>query len=803
MSWIQDLRFGLRWMARSPGFTFAVVLTLALGIGANVALFAVVNAVVLRPLPYPEPDRLVRIWSTNPERGIDQANVNPLDFADWQADAEAFEALGGFNPRRLSLTGSEGQPELHRGLRVTSGYFRALGVDAALGRTFTAEETRPGGPKVAILSHALWRDRYGADPAIVGSSTVIDDEAYTIVGVLPPGFVSPAIAQAEQPALWVPLVIEPGMGRGGLWLGAIGMLANGRSIEVAGQEMSSLAGELWSDFPQTNDGRGVALQALKESIVGETRPMLVLLLSTVALLLLIACTNVTNLFLARSTARRGELSVRLALGASQRRLVRQLVTESLLFALLGCALGLGLGHLIIRVLTSLRFLELPRIEELDLDATVLLFTLGLSVLAGFLFGSAPILRSGRNGFANALRSGGRSTETALGRTPRLLVVAEVALALVLLFGAGLLLRSFSKLLDVELGFDPEGLVILETELAESRYPEPARAALFYDQLLGRIEALPGVESATMIDILPFGGSFNCSSFGLEDGSLPPDELSCAEYRNVGPGYFETMGIRMLLGDGFLPEHGADAPPVAVVNQALARQVWPGGGAVGESLTLHLEDQESHRIVGVVDDVLHFGLADDPSPVIYISSVQHPSYFMTVVARSREEPASLIGQMRGVVRDLDATLPVIRATELSTLVADSAAEERLRTLLVTAFAALAMALAAVGVFAVVGFSVSRRTHEIGLRMALGADRAAVLGQILRESMIAAFAGIALGIVAALLTARFLRGFLFEVSAFDPAALAGSAALLALVALGATLLPAYRASTLDPRAALQEA
>jgi putative ABC transport system permease protein len=787
---LQDLRYGLRGLARSPGFTAAAVLTLALGIGANTAMFSLVDAVLLRPLPYPEPERLVRVRAVNPEKGQD-ANLNPLDFADYRRQARSFTDLAAMATPTFSLTGG-GEPERVRGALVSSNFFRAFGARPALGRDFQPRDEQPDAEPVVILSERLWQRRYNSDPGILGKTIVLDDAPVTVVAVLESGFRAPGASEADPPEVWRPIRIEESLGRGGHWLPVFGRLAEGVTIRQAQAEMDALARSLEKEHPGSNKGWATSLQDLEESIVGNTRGPLVLLLASVGLVLLIACVNVANLLLARAGSREHEVAVRATLGASASRLLRQLLTESLLLAGLGAAAGLLIAFFATRLLSRLDPEILPRAGEVAMDGRVLAFTLGISGLAAIVFGLVPALRTAKGA---VLRQGTRTTPGR--RLPAALVIAELALALVLLIGAGLLLKSFWRLLRVDPGFRAENLLTATVDLPASRYGEPHQIAAFYQNLFERTAALPGVLGATGIDIPPLSGGYSCNSFSIDDGSSShAEDVPCIEYRTVGPGYFETLGIPIVQGRSF---QSTDAP-VAIVNETLARALWPDRNPLGNRITLGFEEQTPHTIVGVVKDVRHFGLQSAAAPEVYVSYLQHPTSAMTVVLRTTDDPARLRTSLAEQVRSLDPELPISRVEGLESRVAQSIAQPRLRTELLLLFALLALALAAVGVFGVISYSVVRRTREIGVRMALGAGRSEVLRLVLGQTLAYAGAGLALGLAAALALTRLLASLLFEVGHTDPAIFAASAAVLLAVAGLAGYLPARQASRLEPLDAL---
>ena len=626
--------------------------------------------------------------------------------------------------------------------------------------------------------------------------------------MLPAGFRAPAVSAAgeaaDPPQVWCPLQIREEMGRGGHWLVVLGRLAPGVTRQGAQAEMATLAAGLAAQHPETQRGWGIRLEGLREATAGEARAPLLLLALSVALVLLIACVNVANLLLARAAARRHEIGVRVALGASAPRLLRQLLTESLLLAAAGGAAGLGLARLALAALPRLAPNALPRQGEVGrhglggLDGRALAFTAGVALVAALLFGAVPAWRAA--GAAGRLPRGRPGLAR---RLPAALVVAELALALVLAICAGLLLESFGRLLAVDPGLRPQGVLAVGLDLPAARYAKPYQAAAFFQALAERVAALPGVAGAAAVDVLPFGGGYSCNSFSVSPGEeKPAAEIPCAEYRTVVPGYFRTLGIALVRGRELAPADTAGAAPVAVINETLARGLWPGRDPVGRRLTLGFETTAAHTIVGVVRDVHHFGLAAPAAPEVYVSHLQHPASEMTLVVRARRDPAALLGGVRNAVRQLDARLPVGRVALMDDLIAASVAPPRLRAALLFLFAGLALCLAAVGVSGVVAAAVERRRQEIGVRMALGADRGAVVRLIVGETLVTTAAGLALGLAGAAAATRLLAGLLFGVGTAEPWVYAGSCALLALVAAVAGWIPAERASRMEPVAALAE-
>jgi putative ABC transport system permease protein len=797
-SLMQDLRYGLRRLARSPGFTLVAVLTLALGIGANTAMFSVVNAVLLRPLPFEDPDRLVRVWAVNAEYEVEDSNVNPLDYADYRRTAKSFSDLGGMALRRYAITG-EGEPERARGALASANFFRTFGVRMAAGRDLQPADEQTGAP-VAVLSHSLWQRRYASDPGIVGKTILLNDEPVTVIGVAGP-FRVPSLPDLDQPQVWRPFKVEERMGRGGHWVLAFGRLADGVTVQRAQSEMDMLAQALEREYPETNEGWRIRVQDLKESVVGDTRTPLLVLLSSVSLVLLIACVNVANLLLARASARQHEVVVRSTLGASTPRVIRQLLTESILLGLFGGVAGLLLAYGLIGLLSKLRPESLPRADELGIDAGVLAFTLLVSIGTGLLFGLVPALRTATPQLGSALRQGGRSAPGR--RLPASLLISELALALVLLIGAGLLIKSFWRLVSVDPGFRPENLLTSTIDLPSSRYSEGAQITPFFQGLIDGTKALPGVQGVSAVDVLPFSTGYNCSSFEVPDVPDAMEKVPCAEHRIAAPDYFQVMGITILEGRSFLPSDGAGNTLVAVINESLARTLWPGRSALGRQISLSFEEQAPHLVVGVVRDVRHFGLQKDAAPEVYVSSLQHPSSSMTLVARTAGDPKSLIAPVRGQVRNLDPQVPISEVLSMEQRIQSSISQPRLRMQILMVFALIALILAAIGVFGVVSYSVLRRRQEIGVRMAIGADRSQILKMVLAQTMTYAGAGLLVGLAAAFALTRLLASVLFGVGTTDVVIFATCSAVLLVVALLASYLPAWQASRLEPLSALRPA
>ncbi len=801
-----DVRFGMRSLRRSPLTAGAALLALALGIGANCAIFSVVNGVLLEPLPYPDPDRIVLIRESNPGMGYPTFSVASQNFLDWRQQSRSFTALAALDTASVSLTG-RGEPQKLRAATVSADFWQVFGVArmrGGAGRVFTAAEDTPANHRVAVLADGFWRRRFGADPAIVGSSLTLDGESYTVVGVAPPRFDMPSHRD-----LWLPLAVDPAKAdRGAHTFLVAGRLRPGVSLQGATTEMVGIAGRLARQFPATNEGWTVRLIGLRENMVQLIRPALLVLVAAVAAVLLIACLNVANLLLVRMASRERELALRTALGASRGRLVRQVLTESVLLSLGGGLLGLLLAVWGVHALVALGGNKIPRADSIAVDWKALAFTLGVAVGTGLLFGLIPALQSSGGHLHASLKEGGRAVAGgARGRLARqALVLSEVAVALVLLVAAGLLIKSFSRLHSLDPGFRSQGVLTVALAPAELRYHEPKRQIAFYRALLARVAQLPGVDQAGTAYPLPLSSDRMILNFAAGDRPFPrPQDAPAANVRFVSPGFFRTLGVRLLKGRVF-DDHDTDATtPVAVINRTLADKLWPGGDALNKRLTLddpHDKDVRWMTVVGVVGDVRHLSLDRDPGDEIYTAQLQSPQLNSTLVVHTAGDPRTLATPIRRVVQDLDHDLPVDQAQTMDEVVAASLASNRFNTVLLGLFAGLALVLAAVGVYGVVSYTVDQRTHEIGIRMALGAHRDDVLGLVLRQGMILVLIGLGLGLAVAFAATRQLASLVYGVSTNDPWTFAIVALVLAAVALAANFLPARRATRIDPLIALRQ-
>jgi len=798
----QDLGYALRRLRQAPGFTAVAVATLALGIGANGAIFSVVNAVLLRPLPFEQADRLVRLSQT--WKG--QSSVySPQNFLDVEAAARSFESLAVYDTSGVTLTG-RGQPASVLGTEVSASFFDVLRVRPAFGRAFEKGENEPGHTKLAVLGHALWRERFGGDPGVVGQTVQLNREPFTIVGIAPAGFAFPAGTD-----LWTPLEYDARFrsnSRGAWYLGTVGRLKPEATLAQAREEVATIHARLARDYP-VDEGVGGTVASLQEAIVGDSRRALLVLLGAVGLVLLIACVNVANLLLARVAAREGELALRTALGAGRYRLMRQLLTESLTLSVLGGAAGILLAAFSLDALLALQPAGVPRLAEVRVDRAVVAFAAVLSVFTGLLFGVFPALQMTRRPTAESLREGSRGVLAGRGQRMRSgLVIGQMALAMMLLAGAGLLLRSFTQLRRVDPGFRSANVLTFRLSLPDSAYKdEDGTRVSFYNRLLERLSALPGVRSAGAVMRAPLtGANFNLSFEVKGRPPLPPMQQPSMEIRVATLDYFQTMGIPVLRGRPILGRDVSGSPQVVVISEAAALRHFPGEDPMGKFIVLGWGRGEGQpkvggEVVGIVGDVKERGLAEEKPPELYVPYAQMPIQTMDVVLRTQVSPRALVPAVEKVVRELDPELPVARVATLDEVVARSISEPRFYMVLLGAFAAMAVFLAALGIFGVLSYSVVQRSREIGIRVALGAHPRDVLRMVLGHAATLALVGVLAGLAGALALSRAIGSLLFELSPTDPLTLGSMAVLLGGVALLASYLPARRATRVDPLIALR--
>jgi putative ABC transport system permease protein len=798
-----DVKYGVRMMAKSPGFTLVAVLTLALGIGANTAIFSLVDGVLLRPLPYAEPERLVIFLQSYPSVGLNRWGISQFLFASFREQAQSFERSAAHTTRDLTLSGIE-EPVRLQATYVTAGFFKVLGVNPAQGRTFQPEEDAPGKNAVCILSDGLWRTRFGSDPYILGQTLRVNDAPLLVVGVMPPGFQFPS----PDTDLWIPLGLDPHR-RFGFMYSGLARLKEGVSAAQAEAETTGIQWNLARQSenpPPPGADMKMIVMPLHEAVTSRAKNPLLVLLGAVGLVLLIACANIANLLLGRVTARKREIALRIALGASARRIIAQLLTESLLLASLGAVAGALLAAWLVALIGRLPLEGIPRIADVEVNTTALLFTGVVGLATGLLFGLAPAVRARQLGLSAGLHEGVRGTASVSSRRlNHSLVATQVALSLVLLVGAGLLLKSFAHLLAVNPGFQPENLLTMQLSLSGERYNAPERMIHFYETLMDRVSGLPVVRAAGLISNLPVQGGGDADGYVVEGQEIPrgvsPNSMMLATY----PGYFQALGIPLLRGRDFSKTDSDDTEPVAIVDETLARTYWPDGNALGKRIRFGWDtsDRAWMTIVGVAGNIKHSGLASPGYPHLYMPYRQRMERLqqMHLAVRTTADPAAAAATIRAQVRELDANVPLYAVRTMPEIVAESLNSQRLTNLLMGAFAALALLLAAVGIYGVMSLNVAGCTQEFGIRMALGAQRGDVFRMVMRQGMTITAAGAGVGVLGALGLARFLQTLLFEVSPMDPGTFAAVIAILGGSAFAACYLPARRATRVDPMVALR--
>ena len=796
---LRDVRYGIRSLVKRPGFTVIALIALALGIGANTAIFSLVNAVLLRPLPFAEPDRLVWMWG-NIRNGGNSASVSPPDFLDYRNENKTFEefAASFTMPLAVNLTGS-GEPERLSGAGITGNYFQALGAKPLLGRTFGLENEKPGNDQVVVLSYALWQKRFGGDPGIVGKTIALDGKAREVIGVMPQHFNFPRAA-----GLWFPINfdIDPEMKlRKAHFMRPLGKLKEGVTIAQAQADIDVIARRLEEQYPESNTGWGLRLVSLREQLVGNTRPTLFILLGAVGFVLLIACANVANLLLVRAAARQKEIALRTALGAGRFRIVRQMITESVLLALVGGTLGTLLAIWGVDLLVTLSADNIPSTAQVGIDATVLGFTLLISLLTGVLFGLVPALRTMKLNLSESLKEGGRtgSEGARSNRTRSVLVVIESAIAVMLLVGAGLLVRSLIQLQNTSPGFDAHNVMTMNITLSRQKYSTPEKASSFFQELEGRVRGLPGVESVGLVTELPLSGQLNDMPFTVE--GRPPvtiDQAFDADFRRVNQHYLSTLRIPLLRGRNFTEQEVRQSAKVLLISELLASQVFPNEDPLGKRLIMVMGPQP-WEIIGIVGDIRERALETQPFPAMYL-----PTYATgreNLVIRTQGDPTNITAAVRKEVHALDPDQPVADVKTMEQWVETAVAAPRYRTLLLGMFALLALVLASTGIYGVMSYSVAQRTHEIGVRMAVGARQLDVLKLVVLQGMGLVLIGVAVGLLGAFALTRVMSSLLFGVGAKDPVTFAVVATLLSLVAFVACYIPARRATKVDPLVALR--
>lgn len=800
---LQDLRYGYRLMLKRPGFTAVVLVVLALGIGANTAIFSVVNSVLLRPLNYPDSERVLTVWEDHTRReGPAQEWTSPPGFQDWREQNTVFESVAAISGWPVTLT-EAGEPETLVGARVSQTAFSVLGIKPVLGREFTADEDKNGAAPVAIISQGLWQRRFNSNKEIIGQAIQLSGQSFTVVGVMPAGFQTPFVQNVD---VWRTLqpTLGPGCQRGCYTLQVIARLKPDVTLDRAKTEMTAIAGRVEQQFPDSNKNVGVTLVSLHEFTVGNVKPAMLALLLAVGFVLLIACANVANLMLAKAAAREREIAIRAAMGASRWQIIRQLLSESFLLAFVGGALGLLLAFWMVDLLVSLSPDGTPRLDEIKIDGKVLLFSIGISTLTGLLCGLVPALQASKSDLNLALREAGAGSKvTGSGsRIRSTLVVAEIAIALTLLIGAGLLMRSFVLLQSVDPGFTPTNVLTGRVVLPPTTYAKSEQAATFYSQLHERLKSLPGVQSVSFGSAVPMTGINTDTSFTIEGRPVPsPDQQPTAWFSVVSHEYFRTLNIRLRDGRTFDDRESTKSPPVVVISESMAKRYWPNENALGKRVGFGQQQVQWAEIAGVVADVHHFGLSSDARPTMYFSDLQRPRNSMTVVLRSAGAPLNYSDAIRREVKALDKNLAVSNLQTMERIVSGSIAVPRLVMLLFGSFAAVAMLLAGLGIYGVMAYSVAQRTHEIGIRVALGAQTGDVLKMVIGQGMKLALIGVAIGLAASFGLTRLMSDLLFGVKATDPLTFAGIALLLTAVALLACWIPARRATKVDPMIALR--
>ena len=801
---LQDLRYATRTLVKKPGFVLVAVVTLALGIGGSTAIFTVVNSALLRGLPYRSSNELYHLWERTPQKEFNRREFSYPDYQDYQQNS-VFTGLAGYTGGGAILSGS-GEPESVPAARASANFFSVLGVDPIVGRTFQDGEDKPGGPKVTVLTYGLWQRKFGGDPNAVGKQLTINGESYTVIGVLPQTF-----QFALRPAdLWLPYQPTPNQLSRRFMHGTnlIGRLKPGVSANQAQSELSVIASRIEQQFKDSHAGTVATLVPLQEEVVGNVRPILFVLLAAVGFVLLIACANVASLLLTRSLARQKEVAVRSALGASRWRVIRQLLTESLLLSIVGGAAGLLIAYwgtpALVAVLPQSQLNAMPFLKSVQIDRSILLFSFGLSLLTGLIFGLAPALHSSSLDLNEVLKEGGRNTSAGVGyRLRSAMVISEIALAVVLLIGAGLMMKSLFRLLQTNVGFKTENLLTMTIVLPATKYTEDSQCIAFNDQLKERVQSLPGVSGTGTVNILPLNGG-NTTRFIVEGDPVPPPGQEVeANIRTVNDTYFQTLGVPLLAGRMFDESDKTDGQDVVIIGKSVADKVFPGRDPVGRKIKYTALDSEALLIVGVVGDVKITGLDQAIKPVLYYPFRQSASIFANLVVRTKGDPTVLANAVRSEVRNIEPGAAILNVNSMDEMISQTPASfmRRFPALLISIFAAVALLLASIGIYGVVSYSVSQQTHFIGIRMALGASPADILKMVMKQGIVLALLGVGIGVTAAFGLMRLLRDLLFEVKTTDVSTFVFVSAVLFVVALLACFLPARRATKVDPLVALR--